>query len=90
MVESCLLWKCHTRLVLLAIDTFKATSGVCNPQLKQSKIHITETLAVWENVMLQEVESNQEGGGWTHLVLMLGWKAVLKRVVHDTDRQGQN
>lgn len=35
------------RLVLLAVDTFKATSGLGDPQLKQSKIYMTETLAMW-------------------------------------------
>lgn len=28
--------------------------------------------------MLQEIESNQEEGGWTDFVFMLGWKAALE------------
>lgn len=38
----------------------------------------------------KKIESNQGGGGWTQFVLTLGWRAVLKQVVHEKDGRARS
>lgn len=69
MVESCLFFlKHHTRLVLMATDTFKATSGLCNPQLKQSGIYTMRNLGgVGKCYVTKKLRAIKEGEGGHNL-----------------------